>query len=329
MKIWALKDFRIGSSKQTSFLANALSNNVVEKNIEYTKYIAIPNFLKPYKMGIDFDDSDELLDDEEYPDIIIFAGRRLAGLAIYLKKYIFKKAKKEVKLISILNPNYSFKHFDFVILPFHDHVKYDKYHNIISINGSLCINNTKDMEKDFEFWDDHLKDYKKPYYSFMIGGDIKKRKMNSDNLAKILNIISDFVSKNDGTLLISTSRRTNQECVKILDDNHIKCRYYLYKWGKSSVLNPYYYFINSSNIVFATADSISIISEILTIHKPVYAYLEDKLLTKKHIKFCNNLIKKGFIKEINEKTEVDDIEEFDFKEMDELSFVAKEIKERL
>ena len=185
------------------------------------------------------------------------------------------------------------------------------------------------MEKDFEFWEDHLKDYKKPYYSFIIGGDIKKRKMNPDNLIKILSIISDFVSKNDGTLLISTSRRTNQDCIKILNNEHIKCKYYLYKWGKSSVLNPYYYFINSSDIVFTTADSISMMSEIVTIHKPIYAYLEDKLLTKKHIKFCNNLIKKGFIRKINEKTEINNIEKFDFKEMDELSFVAKEIKERL
>ena len=329
MKIWALKDFRIGSSKQTDFLAKSLSNDVVEKNIEYTKYIAIPNILRPYKIGIDFEDSDDILDDTEYPDVIIFAGRRLAGIAIYLKKYIFKKANKKVKLIAILNPNYSFKHFDFVILPFHDDIKYDKYHNIININGSLCIDNMNNMKKDFDFWDDQLKDYKKPYYSFMIGGDIRKKKMNPDNLKNILKIISDFVSKNDGTLLISTSRRTNSDCVKILNDENIKCKHYIYKWGKRIVLNPYYYFINSSEIVFLTADSISMISEIITAHKPVYIYMEEGLLTKKHLKFCNNLINKNIIKEINEKTEIDEIEKFDFKEINELNFVVNEIKGRL
>lgn len=329
MKIWALKDFRIGSSKQTEFLANALSDDVVEKNIEYTKYIALPNQIKPYKLGIDFEDSDNILNDTNYPDVIIFAGRRLAGIAIYLKKYLSKKAKKKIKLISILNPNYSFKHFDFVILPFHDGVKRDKYHNIININGSLCIDNTEHIQKDFEFWDEQLKDYQRPYYSFMIGGNVKNKKMNPENLEKILNIISEFVNKNNGTLLISTSRRTNPECVELLNKEHIKCNYYLYKWGKSSRLNPYYYFINSSDIVFTTADSISMISEIVTIHKPVYTYLEYNLLTKKHLKFCSHMVDKRIIREITLNTKADDIKSFEFEKINELDLVIKEIKGRL
>lgn len=329
MKVWVLKDLRIGSSKQAEFLGRALSDDVVIKNIEYNKYISLPNFIKPYKLGIDFDDSDDVLNDTEYPDIIIFSGRRLAGLAIYLKKYIYKKTKNKVKLISILNPNYSFKYFDFVILPYHDNIKYDKYNNIITINGSLCVNNLENMDKDFDFWNNMLKDYKRPFYSFMIGGDVKKKKMNPDNLLKILDTVSSYVKSKNGTLLISTSRRTNKDCVNILNDNNIKCDYYLYKWGKSSALNPYYYFVNSSDIVFLTADSISMISEIITIHKPVYAYMEDELLTKKHIKFCEGLINKKIIREIDLKTDIEDIKSFDFENINELDFVVNEIKKRL
>lgn len=329
MKVWILKDLRIGSSKQAEFLGRALSDDVVIKNIEYNNYISLPNFIKPYKVGIDFKDSDDILNDKEYPDIIVFSGRRLAGIAIYLKKYIYKKAKKNVKIVSILNPNYSFKHFDFVILPYHDNVKRDKYKNIITINGSLCINNLDSMSKDFEFWDDMLKDYKKPFYSFMIGGDTKKKKMNPENLNKILELVSSYVKSKNGTLLISTSRRTSIECLKNLNDKNIKCEYYLYKWGKSSALNPYYYFINSSDIVFLTADSISMISEIVTIHKPVFAYMDKALLSKKHIRFCEGLINKDIIKKIDLYTSIKDIDTFDFEKINELDFVVNEIKNRL
>ena len=39
MKIWVLKDFKVGSSKQAEFLAKSFTDDVVIKNIEYTKYI--------------------------------------------------------------------------------------------------------------------------------------------------------------------------------------------------------------------------------------------------------------------------------------------------
>lgn len=325
MKIWTLKDFRIGSSKQTDFLAKALSDDVIEKNIEYTKWIIVPNYIKPYKIGINFDESDDLLNVniEDYPDIIIFSGRRLAGLAIYLKKYFLKKANKKTKLISILNPNYCFKNFDFIILPIHDNIKYDKYKNIITIDGSLCNPKANIVdEKTEEFWKDSLKDYKEPFYSFMVGGNTKNKKFNLIKFAELIKNISKFINERNGTLLISTSRRTTDNYIKIIEKN-INCKYYLYKWGKSNLLNPYYYFINNSKIIFLTGDSVSMISEISTIGKPIYIYKPEESLEKKHIIFCDSLLKKGIIREINLQT--NNIEEFDTTPINELSYVVKKI----
>jgi mitochondrial fission protein ELM1 len=319
MKILALKDFRIGSSKQTSFIAKKLSNDTVEKNIQYTKYIFIPNFIKPAGVGIDFKKSDNVLD-EECPDVIIFAGRRLAGLALYLKKYFLRKNKKNVKLISILNPNYSFKHFDFVLLPLHDKVRKNKYNNIITFEGSLCDSNIKIDEKNFSFWKDNLKNYKTPFYSFMIGGDTKNKKMNNIELGKMLKKISDFVIDKNGTLLISTSRRTNESCIREIETK-ITCKNYLYKWKiDDNVPNPYYYFIENSEIVFITGDSISMISEIATMNKPLYVYLQENAVEKKHVKFCRSLMDKNIVKEINLQTT--EITKFETTQMNELERVA-------
>ncbi len=331
MKVWALKDFRIGSSKQTDFLAKKLSNDVIEKNIEYTKLIAIPNCIKPYKMGIDFEESDDLLNlkEDEYPDIIIFAGRRLAGIAIYLKKYIFKKFKKEIKIISILNPNYSFKNFDFVLLPQHDEIIKDKYNNILKFEGSLCNPDITAIidEKTKDFWEDKLKNYKKPYYFFVVGGNTKNKKFNIVKFAELVKKISNFVKKQNGTLLISTSRRTTDNYIKVIEKN-LNCSYYLYKWGKSAFLNPYYYFVKEGEISFVTGDSISMITEIITIGKPVYVYMPEESLEEKHISFCNSILDKNLIKKI-ELSKGDNFEKFKSKPLNELDRLANHIKSNL
>lgn len=329
MKIWLLKDFKVGSSKQAEFLARSFTDDVVIKNIEYTKYIKIPNIIKPLKLGINFKKSDNILNDDNYPDIIIFSGRRLAGLAIYLKKYIYKKSKKIIKLISILNPNYSFKYFDFVVLPTHDKVIKDKYNNILTFDGSLCINNLSEKQKDIEFWTEKLEKYNKPFYSLMIGGNTRKGELNTDNFIKILDLISNFVKQSNGTLLISTSRRTPQNCIDILTEKNIKCDYYLYKFGEVGVINPYYAFIDLSDIVFLTADSISMIAEIATIGKPIYAYKPQELLEEKHNKFCNLLINKKIIQEIQIENNINDINVFQFDKPNELEYVKNEILKRI
>lgn len=329
MKIWVLKDFKVGSSKQAEFLARSFTNDVVIKNIEYTKYIKLPNIIKPLTVGIDFKKSDNLLNDDNYPDMIIFSGRRLAGLSIYLKKYIYNKSKKTVKLISILNPNYSFKYFDFVVLPTHDKITKYKYNNILTFDGSLCINNLSEKQKDIEFWTEKLEKYNKPFYSLMIGGNTRKGELNIENFKKILELISEFVKQNNGTLLISTSRRTPQNCIDILTKSNINCDYYLYKFGEVDVINPYYAFISLSDIVFLTADSISMIAEIATIGKPIYAYKPQELLEEKHSKFCNLLINKNIIREIQVGDNIENISTFQFEKPNELEYIKNEILKRI
>lgn len=323
MKIWALVDSRIGSSKQTESLAYALSSDVSIKRIEYNKFICIPNFLRFKKAGIDFSKSSELLVQEKnVPDMIIFGGRRLAGLALYLQSRYKRKFNKNIKLVSILNPNYSFKKFDYVVLPAHDSVNFEKYNNIIKINGSICkIDDTK-LQNEMNAWHDELKDFKRPYYVFMVGGDIKNRKFNAEKLGVLINNLSKKINEINGTLFISTSRRTSKECIEAIKQN-LKCLNYFYEWNKKSIKNPYYAFLANSDVMIITGDSISMISESLTIKKPTFIYAPDDSVDEKHMKFIDNLVNEQLIKIIDENA--DDIEAFTTKGLNELEKVKNNI----
>jgi mitochondrial fission protein ELM1 len=321
MKIWGLIDSRVGSDKQTISLAKALDDKAELKKVEYTCLIAIPNILRPKRLGINFKNSDALVAKsiDEIPDLIVFCGRRLAGLALYLKKIFLKNFEKEVKVISILNPNYPLNKFYRVILPLHDNKKAD---NVLTILGALCEPNENKIKEEEAFWRKELNNFKRPYVAFMVGGDTKNRKLNGEKLGRLTSNLSDKIKKIGGTLLASSSRRTNKNCLGEIENN-LNCDNYFFKWEKNSQLNPYYGFLALSDLVVITGESVSMICEALTLKKSVLIYMPDELLDVKHRNFCKDLIRKKLAAEI--KLDEENLEKIETNGINELERIKNEI----
>jgi mitochondrial fission protein ELM1 len=297
MLVWSLEDERIGSSKQAKALAQLVTSHIVVKKVVYNFLIRLPNFLKPDWMGIDFQKSDQLLIDntEEIPQLIIFAGRRLAGIAIFLKKFFQRKFSHRVRLIAILNPNYSFKKFDLIVLPTHDSFFLAKAKNIKYVDGAICGRDFSPAVDVVSYWQPQLESFPKPFFSWIIGGDIKKQKLDPHRIGLVTEKISNFVNTQGGTLLVTTSRRTSDGCSEEIKA-HLACTHIFYNWSQNytHIPNPYYYFLEESEIVFATEDSISMIAEIVALKKPLYIYIPREFKNqRKHKKFSINLVKSG------------------------------------
>lgn len=329
MTIWVLKDNRIGSSKQAEFLAKAIGKPYEVKNIVYNKYITLPNFLKPNRVGVDFEKSDSLfvanIDvDSGRPDVIIFAGRRLAGIAVYLKEYHEKSAKKPVKLISILNPNLPFKNFDVILLPYHDTIsKKNKYKNLINFTGALCNSDLKITKEVSDYWGSKLELCRKPLILWVIGGDVKNKRMNSKKIGDITAKISDMVLGYNGTLLVTTSRRTSEKCIAEIKAN-IACDNLLYIFGEKGAPNPYNLFLTKCDTVIVTCDSISMVSEIATLGKNLYMYIPNEVVKEKHRIFCKNMFEKSVAKPFDFNTEK--LETINMKKLDEITEIVEQIK---
>ena len=71
------------------------------------------------------------------------------------------------------------------------------------------------------------------------------------------------------------------------------------------------------------------IAEIATIGEPIYAYKPQELLEEKHNKFCNLLINKKIIQEIQIENNINDINVFQFDKPNELEYVKNEILKRI
>jgi len=305
MKVWILTDDRIGSANQSMGLAEFLvQDKYITKKIVYNNFVKLPNILrKSIFLGVDFSKSDKLGDD--YPDLVIFAGRRLAPVALDIKK----KSQNKTKIVCNMHPSMSLNGFDFVVLPEHDGYKGNSS-NVLVTNGSINRVKTENMKKDGDKWKKALEKLPKPYVGFLIGGDTKSTQFPPEEFGKLTKQLSKLTKDLGGSLLITTSRRTGLECLAKLKAN-LNCPYYLYDWNdenkkapkdKNPLGNPYFAYMGLSDYLVATCDSMSMVSEACSTGKPVYVYKPEGSGTKKHFRFSDGLIKNGFVKEITTNT---------------------------
>jgi mitochondrial fission protein ELM1 len=318
MITWALLDERVGSNKQTLAIADGISGDFAVKNIKYNVFVKLPNFiLSRHLCGMNKRKSDDIF--VNLPDLIICSGRRLANVALNIKK----RNKNKTKIITILNPNFNFNKFDVVILPEHDN-KIGK--NVITYTGSLVNLDKNKKQNEVEKWKNTFSQYKKPFVSFFMGGDTKKTKFRPENLKNILNIKE--------TLLISTSRRTGKKCVEMIekkqvieisDNENLKFTNFLYNWNREyGQNNPYFAMLGVADYIIVTGDSISMVAESCGTGKPVFIYMPKKSLSKKHYNFCKQMVEKGYAKEWEGK-----LIDYEYRPLNELDVVIKKIKEIL
>ncbi|MFT6106699.1 MAG: mitochondrial fission protein ELM1 [Rickettsiales bacterium] len=319
--IWVLKDDRAGNYSQAIGLSEALaSGNKSEvhiKEISYNSFSKLPNFLKINGLwGVDSKSRLEILnlcsENDQFPTIIISAGRKTAPLAAYLKK------KYKSKAIQIMNPNLNFKKFDFVILPHHD--KKSKETNVIRIFGALTRISDDILKKEYKKFADILEKIDSPRIVLLVGGSSKKGNFTNEIAINLGKIVSQAVNQMRGNLLVLNSRRTGEEITEILDKN-LNCSKVFFKWQKENWENPYFAALKAADFIIATGDSISMCCEISSLGKPIYIFNPIEICSSKHLKFHQNMFDGGFSRKFDENNHI--LKKFDSNKLQETTRVAK------
>ncbi|MBN1783614.1 MAG: mitochondrial fission ELM1 family protein, partial [Alphaproteobacteria bacterium] len=135
---WLIADNRTGTINQLRGIAKYLDGfNVIEKKIEYSWKIKLPNFMHAL-VGVPHTPESGGVFEDNAPDLILSGGRRTASTAVWLKK----KCPNAI-LAHILNPNLSWNHFDYILLPQHDKSSSRKHTKILPYVGATHRFNTK------------------------------------------------------------------------------------------------------------------------------------------------------------------------------------------
>lgn len=293
--VWILLDNRIGSRHQAEGIAYYLDTslfNIIYKEIEYTKWSALPNFIRGKSLlGLSHKTKEELSNPN--PDIVLSASRRTAPIARWIKKQ-----NPQTKLIQLLHiGRCGLKDFTLVFVPEHDKNKY-KAPNIHYTVGSPHFVTKDKLEAAYHKWYEKFSNLPHPITALIIGGSIKKHPFTLENAEILAQTVKKIKDKSGGSLLITTSRRTGKPAEQLIISSLSHIPQYTYLWNTQGD-NPYLGFLACADNLIVTGDSVSMCCEATAAQKQLLIFTGKNWLTKKHLKFVQSLYDNGYALELN------------------------------
>lgn len=268
---------------QSIALARMLNTNF--KLIDYNppfflkKFPMLGKFYVPYFLR-------QKLETDILPSIIITTGRRMAGTSIAIKSIL----KNNVKTIHIQNPKLPLNNFDLLLIPEHDRIKGK---NVIQTKGALCFFEEKDFEKFKEPNLNKIKT-KKNTVLLMVGGNSKKQKPKNSEYFELSTKVIQGVKNLNAQLIVAVSRRTPNKAIKILQSTFSK-HLSDFKILSSDENNLYPKILEIIDYAIVTSDSVSMISELSTLTKPLFIF-HFSSKNRKISLFISNLRKLNIVK---------------------------------
>ena len=287
--IWLLLDDRAGNREQCLGVGEALGFPFEIKEIRHNFLAKVPNrILGASFIGIS--SATENISKKPFPDLIISAGRRSAPVAQKIKLL----SDTTTKLLHIMWPSITnTKYFDLIAVPNHDSIP--NAPNILRIQGSphrLFPSSEKELKI---VWEPRLCSNPSPRIALIVGGSTKNRTFTLSMIHELAHLASEMANSLNGSLLISTSRRTGF----LADDliNRVTAPETNFRWGDYGE-NPYKAFLAVADAIIVTGDSVSMCSEACFSEKPVYIFAPKELITDKHRRFHEELYSLGYAKPI-------------------------------
>lgn len=291
-KIWLLTDDRMGNVNQLLGVAEALKTPFERKEIRYTKWVKLPNFIRASSLiGITKETKKQLT--PPWPDVVLSAGRRSYPVALH----ILKKSKGKTKIIQLMNPGrYGFKKAAIIALPEHDKMPfYTK--NVVRFLGAPHRITPDRLEQERQKWEPQFKDFPHPRLSVIVGGATKDKPFTDEMAHKL---VQEIQNMNPGSILLTTSRRTPKSVINILKIGLTKHPIFFYQFGDKTE-NPYFGLLSTADMIVVTGDSISMCSECCATGLPVSIFAPDKMIGPKHKRFLKALYEKGYASLLGQK----------------------------
>ena len=192
-------------------------------------------------------------------DIAIGCGRHAIAHLIDLKE-----KNPNIYTIYIQDPKYKNNNFDLIIAPQHDDLKGKNIISMIGPPNRITKNLLKIKSQKFS---KKINDFPAPRATICIGGNSKNHKLTKENHFNHIQVFKSLIKQNF-SIFITTSRRTPKwvmEEYKELSDEYESVWGY---FGKGE--NPYYAFLEKSDIILVTEDSANMVTEAASVGGKVF-----------------------------------------------------------
>jgi mitochondrial fission protein ELM1 len=257
-EIWVLTDGRAGHINQTLGLAEALTPNPIVKRIGLKPpYRQLSPFLGWGDGRALTADSAAIL--APWPRLVITSGRSAIPIALDIKR----KTGGRTPVVNVQDPGWLRSRFDLIIVPEHDELTGP---NIITTAGALGRITPAQLAGAAAEFGPRLDHLPRPRVAVLIGGANAVFRTPFEASQRIARQLAEIAAQGMG-LMITFSRRTGPEMESIVRNALAGSAADI--WSGVGA-NPYFAYLALADIILATEDSASMVSEAGTTGKPIY-----------------------------------------------------------
>ena len=238
---------------------------------------------------------------EPAPDIFIACGGAAVAGAL--------RAKREgVFVVYVQKPPLTPRAFDVVVCGAHDNLCGD---NVVAVVGAVGGVNAAVIARRKQQAEQRFAKFARPRTALLIGGDSRAYSLTPELCRRLIKEVK--VAAGDGSVLATASRRTSDECRKVLQDESGDNFFYDFptpalpggkgEEGDSPAPagedNPYLDILAAADRAAVTCDSVNMISEACSAGAPVYVLPLDVInesAARKFEDFHGTLTRRGAVK---------------------------------
>jgi hypothetical protein len=266
-----LADPRPGTAAQALGIAERLDVPFQPMKLEFSRLAGLPNALLGASLrglaGADWA--------PPWPRLVIAAGRRSAPPALWLKR-------QGARLVHVMRPGVPAGKFDLLVVPAHDRVP--PAPNVLQVLGAphrLTPQTLASAQGRFA----HLP---RPRVGLLVGGPVRRVGLD----AAAAGTLASRIAASAGSVIATTSRRTGAEAGDAIAASLAPVPHVLHRVGQAGE-NPYVSILADADIIVATGDSISMISEAAMTDAALYIADLPETSGPRHRAFHDSLYRVG------------------------------------
>lgn len=258
---WVILSDKRGDNGQVDTIVDALPWPVEHKYVHMRpEYVLGKPRYKPSLDHLDLSRSDPI--EGPWPDLILTVGRRPSMVALWVRQ----QSGNRTKIVLVGKPSGHMLDFSLVVASAENQMP--PMHNFLPTTLPLMRIEAEDVAVEAEAWKERFAALKKPLIAMLIGGETNPFIMNRQVAHDLVATARWVVDELGGTPYVTTSRRTTPEVIEVLQQD-LPPEAVFYQWSADAEENPYRALLGSADGFIVTADSVSMMVEVIYLHKPL------------------------------------------------------------
>ncbi len=266
--IWLIDAYRAGERGQVRALSEALATALGwpcrRIELEYRHHVVLPHVLGRSSVSGLTPAARELLA-PPWPDLVITCGVRNEPVC----RWIREQSGGHTRYLHLGRPWGPLDSFDLVVTT--PQYRVPQRSNVV--NNSLTLHGLDQarLASAAERWEPVFRELPRPLIAVNVGGDSGPFTFGPKAAQRLARDASALAREHGGSLLVSTSSRTNSAAAEVLEQNiDVPCHFY--RWRQDDTENPYLGMLALAAQVVVTGDSIAMLSEACATGKPVFMF---------------------------------------------------------